>query len=296
MQRLILTNFREGDWHITLTYRKSERPESLKEAKEQRRKFFKNMRKAYKKAGFVFKYICVTEIGKHGAAHHHLIIEDIATSELNTKDLVMQYWKYGARRFTPMYEEGEFKNLAEYLVKEEGREYSYTRSRNLIVPQPKKEKVYGRKWDEEPQPEKGYYIIKDSLINGINPVTGRPYQHYMMRRLPGKEAVPDGGGKGVCGNLMEGTGKTGRRRDVAHRMQKARNPNNQTGIHPPGKRNTDAGNPDGDGKRIPHPEKAMQHTDLHKVWTRAKRGAKRLAHAVAGKRMEKRQRERGKER
>ena len=186
VQRLILANFQEGDWHLILNYRMDNRPEAFEEAKRQIRKFLGDMRREYKKAGYPFKYIYVTERGKRGACHHHLIIEDIANEKLNTKKMVLKHWTYGSKNFVPLYENGEFENLAEYIVKKETKEEqegcSYSRSRNLIVPQPKREEIHRRTWREEPKPEKGYYIIKESVINGINPVTGWPYQKYRMRR------------------------------------------------------------------------------------------------------------------
>lgn len=92
----------------------------------------------YKKAGYQFKYIYVTERGKQGACHHHLIIEDISEPGLNTTKMVQKYWKYGSKAFIPLYEDGEFENLAEYIVKKETKEEqdgcTYSRSRNLVVP------------------------------------------------------------------------------------------------------------------------------------------------------------------
>ena len=185
VQRLIIMNFKEGDWHLTLTHRKEERPATEKEAKKCIGKFLDKMRAAYKKAGYPFKYICATEKGKRGAYHYHLIIEDIATQDLNTKDMVMRFWPHGMRNFSPLYEDGEFEDLAEYLTKKETKEkgHSYTHSRNLVMPKPKKERIHQKTWRKDPKPIKGYYIVKGSVINGINPVTGYPYQHYTMRRI-----------------------------------------------------------------------------------------------------------------
>lgn len=193
VQRLILANFHEGDWHLVLKYKKELRPESLAEAKKQVQKFLADMRKAYKKAGYQFKYIYVTERGKQGACHHHLIIEDIAGPELNTKKMVLKFWQYGSKAFIPLYEDGEFENLAEYIVKKETKEEAegctYSRSRNLIVPEPQREIIHRKRWQQEPRPEKGWYIIPDSIVNGFNPVTGYPYQHYTMRRIdPGGDS------------------------------------------------------------------------------------------------------------
>lgn len=187
LQRIILTNFKKGDWHLTLKYRPRDRPESWEEAKKQVRKFIDKMRAAYKKAGIPFKWIMITEKGKKGQIlHHHLIIEDI-TKELNTVKLVKELWTHGNTWWVDLYEDGEYKNLAEYIVKKETKEEdgwcSYSRSRNLKKPKEKKKPIRRKRWSKEPKPKKGFYIIKDSVVNGINPVTGYPYQHYSMRRL-----------------------------------------------------------------------------------------------------------------
>ena len=187
IQRLILANFKEGDWHLILKYTKENRPGSYKEAQKQIQKFLEKMRKAYKKAGYEFKYIYVTERGKQGACHHHLIIEDIAEPELNTKKMVLKNWEYGSKAFIPLYEDGEFEDLAEYIVKKETKEEAegctYSRSRNLIIPEPKREIIHRKRWKKEPKAEKGWYIIPDSVVNGENPVTGHPFQYYKMKKI-----------------------------------------------------------------------------------------------------------------
>ncbi|MCD8286183.1 MAG: hypothetical protein LUD50_03025 [Clostridia bacterium] len=189
VQRLILANFHEGDWHLILSYRKDERPDSMEAAKKDVQKFLQQMRRAYKKAGKEFRYIYVTERGKRGACHHHLIIEGIEEPELSTTKLVNKLWKHGGKNFTPLYEDGEYENLAEYIVKKETKEdaegCSYSRSRNLIVPEPKKEIIHARRWRQEPKPPKGWVIAAGSLENGYNPVTGYPYQHYTLKQLGG---------------------------------------------------------------------------------------------------------------
>lgn len=195
MQRLILANFKEGDWHLILKYLPKNRPQSYKEAVAQRKKFIDEMRKAFKKAGLSFKWIAVTERGKKRAAlHHHLIIEDKAEPDLNTVQLVKKLWEHGGVQFVSLYEDGEYEKLAEYIVKAETKEEcpwaTYSRSRNLVVPRPKKEKIYARRWREIPKAPKGWYLVKDTLINGINPVTELPYQHYTIKRL---EGGPDDG-------------------------------------------------------------------------------------------------------
>lgn len=189
IQRLILANFKEGDWHLILSYTKEKRPEDAKMAKKQIQKFLADMRKEFKRAGYEFKYIYVTERGKRGAWHHHLIIEDIVDNNLITTRLVGKMWKYGHPTFNPLYEDGEYENLAAYIVKKETKEdqegCTYSRSRNLVVPEPKREIIHRRRWREEPKAPKGWYVDPNSLINGINPVTQYPYQHYTLIRIGG---------------------------------------------------------------------------------------------------------------
>lgn len=185
VQRLILANFTEGDIHLNLTYRKELRPESLEEAEKQRADFLRKLRMAYRRAGPDLKYIGVTEIGKGGAVHHHIVINN--PDELNVTKLIQKYWPYGQQYQTPLYEEGEYEQLSSYLVKEETKEgqtgTSYTSSRNLIRPEPKREKVFSQRWRDPPRIPKGWEMIKETLFSGTNPVTGYPYQRYMIRRI-----------------------------------------------------------------------------------------------------------------
>lgn len=183
LQMLILTNFRIGDFHTTLSYRMEERPGTVEEAQDRIQKFLRKLRREYRKRGMELKYIYVTEIGKKGSCHHHLILQNLP----ELMDLVRKHWPYGHEDYKPLYEDGAFEKLAEYLVKKETKEAvpgtSYHRSRNLILPKEKKEIIHAKSWSLDPKPKKGYYIIKESIVNGENPVTGHPYQEYIQRRI-----------------------------------------------------------------------------------------------------------------
>lgn len=189
IQRLILGNFKAGDWHIVLKYKKEQRPEDFTEAKKQLSEFFRKVRQELKKVGISFKYIGVTEMGKRGhALHHHIIVENICTP-VNMLSLIRKHWIYGHIALTDLYEEGAYKRLAEYIVKAETKDpkgkSTYTRSRgNLIEPEVESKIMLRKSWPKEPKAKKGYYIIADSVVSGENPVTGYPYQRYMMQRLP----------------------------------------------------------------------------------------------------------------
>lgn len=186
LQRILLLNFKEGDWHLILRYRPGQRPDTYEDAQAQLKKFMEKMRRAYKKAGCVFKWVAITERGKKGQAlHHHLIIEDIATAALNAVETVRRLWA-GTCGLSNLYEDGDFEQLADYITKMETKEENtgttYSHSRNLTMPVPVRKKMHGRKW-REPKPPRGWYVVKSSLYEGINPVTQYPYRHYTMKPL-----------------------------------------------------------------------------------------------------------------
>lgn len=186
LNRKICANFEAGDYHIVLTY-KVENRLTEKESRKELKKFLNNLRSDYKKAGQDLKYIITTE-WRHSAIHHHLIINHIRGST----EMVRKRWTRGRPKFTPLDDTGDYIKLAEYFVKEtqkervNGREkgkQSYSCSRNLIIPKPKIERIHAKDFKDEPKPIKGYYIIKDSVVNGITPF-GYKFQYYTMAKIP----------------------------------------------------------------------------------------------------------------
>lgn len=197
LARKLNANFKPGDWHITLTYRKEERP-APEEAKQILADFIKELRKRYKAAGFCLKWVAVTEY-KKVAIHHHIVINDInAGKKQTTHQFVRELWKgKGNPKFVPLYDNGEYSKLADYLIKETDKTYRETKekgkqrygcSRNLINPKPimvpRKTKTL---WRKEPRPRPGYYIPPDSIFNGLDKM-GYPYQRYIMVKQTPTEA------------------------------------------------------------------------------------------------------------
>ena len=91
--------------------------------------------------------------------------------------------------FTTTYEYGGFRKLANYIAKplEEWEPETlkrYTRSRNLTIPRPKVKKWKADRWKEAKAPD-GWYIEKETFQEGINPVTGKRYRHYIMFKVEG---------------------------------------------------------------------------------------------------------------
>ena len=179
---LIMNNFGENDYYVTLTYRKEERPGSMEECKKQFQKFIRRVKEAYKKAGGVLKWIRNIEIGTRGGMHIHLIMNRIRDGDV----ILRRCWPYGGVHTSLLYAEGGFRKLAAYMAKE-GRgedgilESSYSTSRNLDRPEPHKKAMTGKTFREKKiRVPQGYYLDKDSLYEGINAYTGYPYRYYTL--------------------------------------------------------------------------------------------------------------------
>lgn len=185
LRRIIKENFEENDFFVLLTYLKGFRI-NIKDAKKDFRKFYKKLRRAYRKRGYELKWVVRTEIGKKGAVHHHFLANRIPDGDILIKKCWREVTGAGFPSFKHTYEEGGFAGLAHYLVKppeEEGMEHNYSRSRNLAIPEPEVSRAFKREMLKPPVPDEGYYIDEDSVVMGINPITGNEYQHFIMYKI-----------------------------------------------------------------------------------------------------------------
>lgn len=180
LRRMIKANFKEDDLYWTLTFRKEKRPDGIEEAKEIWKKLQRKLRDECKRKEQQFKWIVRIEKGSKGAVHIHLIMNAIEKSSL-----VKSLWKeFGHARLEYMYEDGGFADLAAYMTKPDadGEESYYSHSRNLPIPEPEVNMIAGEIEDDEIKVPEGYYLDKESLIEGINPITGYPYRQYILVR------------------------------------------------------------------------------------------------------------------
>ena len=190
IQLLILANFDMG-FHIILDYPKDQRPETYEEAEKNLTKFLHKMSRKYKRQGKKFKYLATTERGQRRAAlHHHLICE----SSPGIVEDIAANWGSHIKIFK-MYQDGAYKDLAEYFVKAETKEEvqfgksRFHRSRNLITPIERTAKRRGS-FRQKPRIPKGYRLVEGSLQNGFNETVGIRYQKYLLQRDgPGQQAV-----------------------------------------------------------------------------------------------------------
>ena len=103
------------------------------------------------------------------------------------RDIITHFARAGT-----LYEDAEYAQLADYLIKETDKTFRdsdspvkqrYSCSRNLVRPKVTRKDVKTTKgWEKDPKPWKGYYIKKDSLYNGFDKM-GYEYQTYTMVKL-----------------------------------------------------------------------------------------------------------------
>jgi len=197
VRRLIKANFFPNDLWVCLKYPQGTR-KTFEEVKADLKNFFRGMRRDYKKRYEVLKFIYRIEIGKRGGIHIHLLLNRIYGADL----LIQKNWNHGRAHYTNLYEAGDYKQLASYIVKaipeeckqmslfgidEQERFSAYNSSRNLIRPVPEKKK-YGRLTvrrliNEGPKAREGFYVDKDSIRIGVNQWTGYSYMQYTEVRI-----------------------------------------------------------------------------------------------------------------
>lgn len=176
---ILNANFNEHSMHVTLTYKDVPTKET---AKKDRATFISKMRRALKKDNKDLKYVMVTEY-ENKRIHHHIVIN---SQDIN---LINKTWNKGFVKCSALDDSGNYRKLAEYLIKETEKtfrqvdsvhKHRYSRSRNLVVPITKREVVSARELSKAPKPVKGYYIPLDEIRKYEHPVTGLEYLEYIM--------------------------------------------------------------------------------------------------------------------
>lgn len=178
-------HFDVNDYFVTLTYQKDKRPEDMEAAKADFNRFIRVVRKEYRKRGHDLKWIRNIECGSKGAWHVHMVVNRIDAADV----IISKAWQHGHPQNKLLYDQGEFKDLAAYMTKTPKtdsrlKEASYSTSRNLPLPDPEV-KIFRRfrTWKDMPPIPDGYYLDKDSLHEGENPVTGYKYRIYTLLRV-----------------------------------------------------------------------------------------------------------------
>ena len=203
--RKMRNNFEPGDLWITLKLPQGMKI-SGKEIMKVQKDFFDKLRYRYKRREQTLKYMYRIEIGERGGIHVHALVNRLNGTP-GTAELVTEIWNgltEGHVNYTPVYEQGNFKELADYLVKKPTEEITgqltlfeteeerkvflkYGCSKNLEMPEKEtheyKRRTVRKLIENGPEPQPGYYIDRDSIRYGVNPYTGMSYYYYTEIRL-----------------------------------------------------------------------------------------------------------------
>lgn len=201
LRRLMNTNFKDGDYSLTLDFYKEQRPGNSEDMQGMVQTFLKRLRYRYKKAGKQMKYIYVKEVGPKGARHIHMVLNKCDT------DWIRECWTYGGIHIDPMFTEGQYSKLASYFVKYEEKtqetekgitpsqrvgKYFYP-SRGLEQPIIKKKKIRAGHFSKRITVPDGYYLDKDSVFEGISEYNGYEYFGYTLIRNETRGRPKEGG-------------------------------------------------------------------------------------------------------
>lgn len=115
VRRLIKWNFSPGDYWMTLTYKKGDRP-TWEQMKKDLGKLIRKVRTKYRKKGWELKYIYRLAIGKKGGPHVHLLVNREADQETGTDRIVSELWENGHVYFASLYDAGGYVKLSEYTL------------------------------------------------------------------------------------------------------------------------------------------------------------------------------------
>ena len=192
VQRLILHNFSEGDKYVTLTYASGDAPD-METVRKDLRHLTEWLKRQYAKTGLELKWIRNIERTKRGVIHIHMLVNNPPGRDMGRE--IRSWWKerHGTIvKVSDTYLDGAFAKLAAYLSKSQRDESGamtsrYSRSRNLVVPDPEI-KEFAR-WNVrrkgvwiDPRIPKGYELVKESLYEGIDLITGYPIRYYTLIR------------------------------------------------------------------------------------------------------------------
>lgn len=183
LQMAIIMNFADEGYFVTLRYSEDKHPNDYQTADTNLTKFLRCIKRECQRKDQVFRYIAITERGhEHGHLHHHVLVENMETA-----NMMRRSWSNGEVNHGKIYgADNAYMKLSEYMLKDATKEErikgsSYHISRNLKQPKTKRE-IHMGTLEEEPTPEKGYEVLRESIRNGIYEPLGIKYQSYIQKR------------------------------------------------------------------------------------------------------------------
>ena len=186
VRRQMRLYFKPGDYFSTVTYKADRRPVDMKAAGRDLGDFIRILRREYRKRGQELRWMANIEVGRRGAWHVHLVLNRIPDTDI----LIAEAWQHGRAVSQLLYERGGFADLASYMTKTPDsdkslRESRFTSSRNMPLPPPEITTYHRRRTfrNSDIHVPRGWYLDKESVRQGVNPVTGYPYRSYALHRI-----------------------------------------------------------------------------------------------------------------
>lgn len=185
--RIVKANFEEGDLVRTLTFRKENRPKDMEEAQAVFKSFYGRLRREYRKRYYDLYWIASIENTPRGSWHIHFVCNKI----FGASDIIKELWDGNGGVYDQTLKDLQGRDIGKYMAKtpestEKGEhrvtEAKLTHSRNLTIPKPEEKTITGWRMTDLPRPPRGYYLVKDSLYEGVN-ADGYPYRGYKFKRL-----------------------------------------------------------------------------------------------------------------
>lgn len=175
-RRIIAANFRPGDMWLRFSFRDDMTEEDADKCVTN---YLRRLKYYCQKHGLGdLKYYGVLECGKRGKRwHFHIVMNKMSF------DVVEKLWGNGWVSLKSLYSEGNFKDLAKYLRKDEVGKRKIKRSRNLVPPKEKVVELGRRKVREfesgsVPEIPEGYYLSDAEYT--YNDLTGTAARYVML--------------------------------------------------------------------------------------------------------------------
>jgi hypothetical protein len=193
--RLLIDNFKAGDYYITFT---TAEKLTAEEFKAEMKNFMRRLRREYeKRMGEKLKYFRVMEnlIGR-GRPHAHMLIPKFCPAEI-IRGLLDGMWAAG-HVSVDIYggKAQDAYNVASYFSKQDKKEHGAkidTSRGNLIRKKPKKEIIHRETFRDEIIAPKGYYVVKP-LSHNIKTDAG-DYQIAVYQKIERVNSVNDRAGR-----------------------------------------------------------------------------------------------------
>lgn len=185
LRRIMACNFKDGDAVVRLDFRN--KPGGSEEMQDLISDAIKKVRNEYAKKEAALKYIYVKEVGPRGGRHIHMVMN--WEEGIDVMAILRKCWPHGGIHIDPWNTGPDFSKLAAYFIKyaarteaTEGRLIGkrWYASRNLKRPKIVKKVIRSNRFREEVKEKKGYYLLKDSVRQGVSDFTGFRYFSYTL--------------------------------------------------------------------------------------------------------------------